>query len=209
MHKIKKKLLVFLIAVSSLNILNYSYNISLVDMFPKLTADEVGVSTLLFEHPKTGFSILLIKGDKISLDTYQGLYEEFIFEYYDDKEGEIIISKEIRQYKTPLNEINYIHINPSKLNVLRGTALIASGGALGAAVGFYAGCLAGFKLDPNSLGLPAALAGATLGGWLGGTGGLVVERNILRGMKSVKIQLSGNNAWEVNSIVIPLNNAND
>ena len=69
-----------------------------------------------------------MKGDQISLDTFQGLYEEFIFEYYDDKEGQIYISKQNNHYQTLLNEINYIHINPSKQNALRGTALILGRG---------------------------------------------------------------------------------
>ena len=207
----KSKLLVFLISVSSLNILNYSYNISLIDIFPKLRADEATLSTLLFKHPKTGFSILLMKGDQISLDTYQGLYEEFIFEYYDEKEGKIIISKESNQYSAPLDEINYIHINPSEKNVLRATALIAGGGYLGVGVGFMGGCLAydtsTFTGSASSMGdaLGMGVLGASMGAIAGSVIGLQIEKGILRKKKSVKIKLSGKNAWKVNSIVIPLN----
>ena len=201
----KNKLLTFLIAVSSLNILNYSYNINLVDMLPKLRADETTLSTLRFEHPKTGFSILLMKGDLISLDTHQGLYEKFIFEYYDSKESEIYISKENNQYRTPLNKINYIYINPSEQNVLRAAALIAGGGYLGVGVGFIAGCKAGMNSGAVDNGMSTAITGMYIGGALGAIGGLGVEKNILRKKKSVKIKLSGKNAWKVNSIVVPLN----
>ena len=203
----KNRLLIFLIAVSCLNILNYNYDINLVDMLPKLRADEATLSTLLFEHPKTGFSIILMKGDLISLDTHQGLYEKFIFEYYDSKESEIYISKENNQYRTPLNKVNYIHINPksAELSALRATALVAGGAALGGSLGAATGCIAGFQVDAHNLGIPGLIAGGTLGAILGASKGLAVDRGISQINKSVKIKLSGKNAWKINSIVVPLN----
>ena len=94
--------------------------------------------------------------------------------------------------------------------MLRATALIGGLGNLGLVVGVVGGCLLNqkeFSRDPYSSKNPFRLTsvGMLLGGISGVVGGFQIEKGILRNNKSIKIQLSGNGAWKVNHIVIPLN----
>tara|TARA_Y100001970_G_scaffold292553_1_gene434291 strand:- start:1956 stop:2624 length:669 start_codon:yes stop_codon:yes gene_type:complete len=202
-------LLSFLITISSYNIAQYYWDISIADVFPQLKADmEIEASTgMELKNPQNGVSIYILNGSKISIKSTLDLFENYKFEYYDHSNGLLYISRDQKIMYAPINKIKWIKIVDDRKNDTTKAILpiggFLTGGAIGAAVGIGAGvasCSSGKTVNPAVI-ILAPFGTAAVGALIGGTAGLTgTKKGDSYNYSTGKIYLSGKKAWDIKPV---------
>ena len=191
---------------SSINILSYSYNFSFFTIFPKLLAGESTADEIDFRSPYSDISVSLKGGDRISLVTSGGKFNNLHFEYFDPHNRFLYISDQsgykVKYSSISVNEIRAIVINDiSPNNGGLGVLSILGGVGIGSASGMVIDLSAAIANSCNgnpSRTYPFGVV-TSIGAVMGGVSAFNMSKHHFEKKigQSIEIPLVGEGKWEI------------